>query len=136
MYHPLEGEMKYMTVSRNKSGRYFVSIIVEVEIREPILAGRAVGIDFGLRDFATLSSALRSQSTAETPPPGTAGGRKRLHRTGRPEHPGHASIQRGLDWLSGGKSQLMVSLLQDLFCRWYAPVFKSATSPGVAMSGL
>ena len=56
MHRPLEGEMKNVTVSRTKSGKYFVSIQVEVEITEPIFAGGTVGIDLGLRDFATLSS--------------------------------------------------------------------------------
>ena len=56
MHHVLEGEMKNGTVSRTKSGKYFVSIQVEVEIREPIFAGGMLGLDLGLRDFVTLSS--------------------------------------------------------------------------------
>ena len=56
MHRPLEGVMKNVTVSRTKSGRYFVSIQVEVEMSEPAFLGCAVGIDLGLRDFATLSS--------------------------------------------------------------------------------
>jgi len=53
---PVEGEMKNVTVSRTKSGKYFVSIQAEVEITEPVFVGGAVGLDLGLRDFATLSS--------------------------------------------------------------------------------
>jgi putative transposase len=56
MHRLLEGEMKNVTVSRTKSGRYFVSIQVEVEITEPIFVGGTVGIDLGLRDFAILST--------------------------------------------------------------------------------
>ena len=56
MHRPLEGEMKNVTVSKTKSGRYFVSIQVEVEMAEPAFVGSAVGIDLGLRDFLTLST--------------------------------------------------------------------------------
>ena len=56
MHRLLESEMKNGTVSKTKSGRYFVSIQVEVEITEPIFLGGTVGIDLGLRDFLTLSS--------------------------------------------------------------------------------
>jgi putative transposase len=48
--------MKNVTVSKTKSGKYFVNIQVEVEIARPIYNGGAVGIDLGLRDFVTLSS--------------------------------------------------------------------------------
>lgn len=56
MHRLLEGEMKNIIVSRTKSGRTFVSIQVEVELAEPVLVGDAVGVDLGLRDFATLST--------------------------------------------------------------------------------
>ena len=56
LHRPLEGVMKNVTVSRSKSGRYFVSIQVEVEMAEPVFAGGAVGLDLGLREFATLST--------------------------------------------------------------------------------
>ena len=56
MHRPLEGMMKNVTVSKTRSGQYFVSIQVEVEIAKPIFTGGAVGIDLGLRDFLTLST--------------------------------------------------------------------------------
>jgi len=56
MHRPLAGVMKNVTVSRTKSGKYFVSIQVAVEIARPVFNGGAVGIDLGLRDFVTLSS--------------------------------------------------------------------------------
>ena len=62
MHRPLEGVMKNVTVSRTKSGRYFVSIQVEVEMSEPAFLGCAVGIDLGLRDFLTLSSGEKIRS--------------------------------------------------------------------------
>ncbi|MBC8336901.1 MAG: transposase [Anaerolineales bacterium] len=56
LHRPLEGVMKNVTVSRTRSGRYFVSIQVEIEMATPIFAGGAVGLDLGLREFATLST--------------------------------------------------------------------------------
>lgn len=55
IHRPIEGEMKSMTVSKTKSGRYFVSIQCEVEIDEPVYEGQHIGIDLGLKDFAILS---------------------------------------------------------------------------------
>ena len=56
IHRPLEGVMKFVTVSRTKSGQYFVSINVEVETKEPEVTGGEVGIDLGLCDFVTLST--------------------------------------------------------------------------------
>ena len=56
MHRPIEGVMKSVTVSRAKSGRYFVSIQVEMEIAEPKRIGGRVGIDLGVRDFISLST--------------------------------------------------------------------------------
>lgn len=56
LHRPIEGEMKNATVSKTKSGKYFVSIQCEVEIDEPAYEGGHVGIDLGLKDFATLST--------------------------------------------------------------------------------
>jgi putative transposase len=56
LHRPLEGVMKNVTVSRTKSGRHFVSIQAEVEMAAPEFAGGAVGLDLGLREFATLST--------------------------------------------------------------------------------
>src|SRR3990172_4679577 len=55
-HREIEGEMKNCTVSKTKSGRYFVSIQCEMEIPDPIPSTNAVGIDLGLTTFATLST--------------------------------------------------------------------------------
>lgn len=56
LHRPIEGKMKNLTVSKTKTGKYFVSIQCEVEIAEPQPRGGAVGIDLGLKDFVTLST--------------------------------------------------------------------------------
>ena len=55
-----EGKIKTVTVSKNPSGKYFVSLLVEVPQELPnkpsVRADRTIGIDLGLKDFATLST--------------------------------------------------------------------------------
>lgn len=55
-HRPIEGKMKNCTVSKTKSGKYFVSIQCEVEILDPVQKPGRVGIDLGLKDFVTLST--------------------------------------------------------------------------------
>ena len=54
-HRPMEGKVKNVTVSRTKSGRYYASFQVEVEIAEPVSRGEMVGIDLGLKHFVVLS---------------------------------------------------------------------------------
>lgn len=49
-----ESDFTGVTVSKNKSGKYFVSILVEEEIEPLPETGYAVGIDVGLKDLLTL----------------------------------------------------------------------------------
>ena len=55
-HQPIEGVMKNCTVSKTKSGRYFISIQVEMEIEDPTPKTEAIAIDLGLTTFATLSN--------------------------------------------------------------------------------
>ena len=56
LHRPTEGVLKNATVSKTKSGKYFVSIQCEIEICEFSNNLPAVGIDLGLHRFATLST--------------------------------------------------------------------------------
>ncbi|MYL34487.1 IS200/IS605 family element transposase accessory protein TnpB [Pontibacillus yanchengensis] len=51
----VEGRIINATIRRNPSGRYFISIVAETEVEPFEKTGSAVGIDVGLKDFATLS---------------------------------------------------------------------------------
>lgn len=55
-HRPIEGKVKNCTVSKTKSGKYFISIQCEVEIDDPQPRAGRVGIDLGLKDFVTLST--------------------------------------------------------------------------------
>ncbi|MDC2866912.1 IS200/IS605 family element RNA-guided endonuclease TnpB, partial [Bacillus sp. BP-3] len=52
----VEGRILNATVRRNPSGKYFVSILVETEVQRLEKTGSAVGVDVGLKDFASLST--------------------------------------------------------------------------------
>ncbi|WP_458413193.1 IS200/IS605 family element RNA-guided endonuclease TnpB [Schinkia sp. CFF1] len=51
----VNGSIMNATIRRNATGKYFVSILVETEVQPLEKTGSAVGIDVGLKDFATLS---------------------------------------------------------------------------------
>ncbi len=54
-HREVEGEIKFATVSRNKSGQYFVSITVERRISPLEKSDKIVGIDLGIKTLATCS---------------------------------------------------------------------------------
>jgi len=55
-HRPLEGTAKNITVSRTKSGEYYVSVQCELELKADPSPKPAVGVDLGLTHFATLST--------------------------------------------------------------------------------
>ena len=54
------GKIKTSTISRTATGKYFISILVELDEdnpeKKPISESQAVGIDLGIKTFATLSN--------------------------------------------------------------------------------
>jgi putative transposase len=52
----IEGRIINATIRRNPSGKYFISILAEVEVQPLPKTDKEVGIDLGLKDFAILSS--------------------------------------------------------------------------------
>jgi putative transposase len=55
------GETRNLTISKNASNQYFVSILVEEDIGLKPMAGKEVGIDLGLTDLAILSNGIKFQ---------------------------------------------------------------------------
>lgn len=83
-HRPLEGEMKNCTVMRTKSGKYFISIQCEVRRPAPEFGGKPpVGIDVGLRRFATLSQPLPDGRTVVEHPNHLRKAEKKLKRLQR-----------------------------------------------------
>jgi putative transposase len=58
-HRKFKGDIKTVTVSKTTTGKYFVSILIdnqnELPKKKPIKEKRAVGIDMGVKVFATLS---------------------------------------------------------------------------------
>lgn len=55
------GKIKSGTVSKTPSGKYFVSVLVEVETNLLPATKQEVGIDLGLKDLMTLSTGIKFQ---------------------------------------------------------------------------
>jgi putative transposase len=54
-HRQLQGQLKNVTVSKTKSGRYYAAFQVEIEMPEPAFQGDANGLDLGLGVFAALA---------------------------------------------------------------------------------
>lgn len=51
VHRAFHGTIKSATISKNPSGRYYVSILVDTEIEELPKVDKSIGIDLGIRDF-------------------------------------------------------------------------------------
>ena len=51
----IEGTIKSYTISHTPTDRYFISVLYETEDRAKLNNNKSVGIDVGIKDFATLS---------------------------------------------------------------------------------
>ena len=56
---PFSGLLKSVTVSKNKTNQYFVSILVEEPLELKQNTGRSIGIDLGLKDLAIMSNGMK-----------------------------------------------------------------------------
>lgn len=56
---PKDGKIKSVTISKNPSDKYYVSILVEQEIKELSKNEFMIGVDLGLTDFATTSDGVK-----------------------------------------------------------------------------
>jgi len=55
LHRDIEGTMKSITISRTPSGKYFASVLCELDIPEPTFSGGEIGIDYGVKAFITTS---------------------------------------------------------------------------------
>ncbi|MBD2196784.1 MULTISPECIES: RNA-guided endonuclease InsQ/TnpB family protein [Calothrix] len=56
IHRPIEGKIKTVTVSKSPSGKYFASILTELEGDAPTVAeGKIYGVDLGLKHFAVVT---------------------------------------------------------------------------------
>jgi putative transposase len=57
-----DGKIKSSTISKNASGQYYISILVEEEINLLPQTGIEIGIDLGIKDLAILSNGIKFHS--------------------------------------------------------------------------
>jgi putative transposase len=56
IHRPIDGKIKTVTVSKTPSGKYFVSILTEIEAKNPTISkGKIYGVDLGLKHFAVVT---------------------------------------------------------------------------------
>ncbi len=53
-----KGKIKTLTIKRNQAGQWFAVFACEVDIEPVVNTGKAIGIDVGLENFATLSDGV------------------------------------------------------------------------------
>jgi len=66
IHRPIEGTIKTVTVSLTPSGKYFASVLTEIEGDEPPTNanGKVAGIDLGLKDFAIVNDGVKTSKYA------------------------------------------------------------------------
>ena len=62
VHRKIDGIVKSATISRNRSGKYFISLLCETDIQELPKTNSAVGIDLGIKDMAILSTGEKIQN--------------------------------------------------------------------------
>jgi putative transposase len=55
-YKPIKGVIKSYTIRKTPTGRYFISVLYETESKKPLNNCKSVGVDVGIKAFATLST--------------------------------------------------------------------------------
>ena len=62
LHRKFEGKIKTSTINKTSTDKYFISILVELNennpIKKPICESQAIGIDLGIKTFATLSNSV------------------------------------------------------------------------------
>ena len=62
-HRPWQGHVKYIQISRDSVGVYWLTIVTDDSSTEPLPAtGKSVGADFGLKTFLTLSNGEKGQN--------------------------------------------------------------------------
>jgi putative transposase len=66
LHRKFDGIVKTSTISKTPTGKYYISILVELNeglpMKKPISEKQAIGIDLGIKTFATLSNGIEIQN--------------------------------------------------------------------------
>jgi putative transposase len=66
LHRPIEGTIKTVTISMTPSGKYYASVLMELEGSNStaITDGKIAGIDLGLKDFAIVNDGIKTSKYA------------------------------------------------------------------------
>jgi putative transposase len=66
LHRPIEGTLKTVTVSVTPSGKYYASLLIEIEGDHPAsnTNGKVAGIDLGITDFAIVNDGIKTSKFA------------------------------------------------------------------------
>ncbi len=56
VHRKVEGNIRYATISKTKTEKYFVSITTDFEVKKKRISNNQIGIDLGIKDFAVFSN--------------------------------------------------------------------------------
>ena len=56
VHKQIEGNIKYATIIKTKTDKYFVSVATDFEVKKKRISDNQIGIDLGIKDFAVLSN--------------------------------------------------------------------------------
>jgi len=62
LHRQIVGVMRSVTISKTPSGKYFASLLCELDIPEPVFAGNQIGLHYGIKSFITDSSGISVES--------------------------------------------------------------------------
>jgi len=62
IHREVKGDIRFATISKTKTGKYFVSITTDFEVKKERTSNGQIGIDLGIKDFVTLSSGEKYNS--------------------------------------------------------------------------
>jgi putative transposase len=62
LHRPIEGTIKTVTLSMTPTGKYYASVLTELEGGKPVACtdGKVAGIDLGLKDFAIVNDGIKT----------------------------------------------------------------------------
>ncbi|MGQ4647647.1 RNA-guided endonuclease TnpB family protein [Lyngbya aestuarii] len=68
LHRPIEGTLKTVTVSMTPSGKYYASVLMELQGNNPTpsIEGKVAGIDLGLKDFAIVNDGIKTSKFANS----------------------------------------------------------------------
>ncbi len=66
LHRKIEGQIKHCTISKTPTGKFFVSILCEVEHNQKSKTSKECGIDLGLKDFVITSDGIKFKNNRYT----------------------------------------------------------------------